>query len=128
MPTESHEDTLRSSSDAITPPDRAGSDLDPADTAAESTRTRIRRLPPEVGAVLLSVGIAGVLLPGPVGTPLLLAGGLVLMPSVFGRVERWMERRFPLVHSHGMRYVDRFIDDFERRYPAESSPAQSSGE
>jgi len=87
------------------------------EAACEITRRRIRRLPPEVGAVLLTVGIAGVILPGPVGTPLLLAGGLVLMPAFFGRMERWMERRFPILHGHGMRYVDRFIDDFERRYP-----------
>ena len=86
-------------------------------TAVDATRRRIRTLPPEVGAVLLTVGIAGVLLPGPVGTPLLVAGGLVLMPKLFGRMERWLERRFPGLHGHGMRYVDRFIDDFERRYP-----------
>jgi hypothetical protein len=46
-----------------------------ADNVAEETRARIRRLPPEVGAVLITVGVAGVILPGPVGMPLLLAGG-----------------------------------------------------
>jgi hypothetical protein len=61
-----------------------------------------------------------------VGTPLLLAGGLVLMPKLFGRMERWMERRFPGLHCQGMRYVDRFIDDFERRFPAETPPAPPS--
>ena len=95
------------------------------EVASEDTRNRIRRLPPEVGAVLLTVGIAGVLLPGPVGTPLLLAGGLVLMPKFFGKVERWMEGRFPGLHGHGMRYVDRFIDDFERRFPPQSPPPAS---
>jgi len=90
-----------------------------AGTALDATRRRIRTLPPEVGAVLLTVGIAGVLLPGPVGTPLLVAGGLVLMPKLFGRMERWLERRFPGLHGHGMRYVHRFIDDFERRYPTQ---------
>lgn len=87
------------------------------EAAADDTRRRIRRLPPEVGAVLLTVGVAGVILPGPVGMPLLLAGGLVLLPSIFGRAERWIERRFPKLHWHGMRNVDRFIDDFERRFP-----------
>lgn len=85
--------------------------------AADETRQRIRRLPPEVGAVLVTVGVIGVLLPGPVGMPLLLAGGLALMPSVFGRAERWVERRFPTLHWHGMKNVNRFIDDFEKRYP-----------
>jgi len=85
--------------------------------AAEGTRQRIRRLPPEVGAVLMTVGVAGIILPGPVGAPLLLAGGLVLMPGVFDRFERWVGKRYPKFHGHGMKYVDRFIDDFERRYP-----------
>lgn len=89
------------------------------DTAADGTRQRIRRLPPEVGAVLITVGVAGIILPGPVGTPLLLAGGLALMPSVFGRLERWVERRYPTLHGHGMRHVDRFIDDLEKRFPPE---------
>lgn len=87
------------------------------DRDTDDMRDRIRRLPPEVGAVLITVGVAGVVLPGPVGMPLLLAGGLALAPSVFGRFERWVEKRFPTLHWHGMKNVNRFIDDFERRYP-----------
>ena len=95
---------------------------DPEQTAAgspgaDATRERIRTLPPEVGIVLMSVGVVGFILPGPMGTPLVLAGGLVLMPAMFGRVERWVERKFPKLHSVGMKHVDRFIDDFEKRYP-----------
>jgi len=89
----------------------------PVDRDTDDMRDRIRRLPPEVGAVLITVGVAGVVLPGPVGMPLLLAGGLALAPSVFGRFERWVEKRFPTLHWHGMKNVNRFIDDFERRYP-----------
>jgi hypothetical protein len=88
-----------------------------ADETAVETRERIERLPPEVGAVLLAVGIAGMILPGPVGTPLFLAGGLALMPSVFGRAERWVEKRFPRLHWHGMKNVNRFVDDLEKRFP-----------
>jgi hypothetical protein len=91
---------------------------------ADETRERIRRLPPEVGAVLITVGVAGVVLPGPVGMPLLLAGGLALAPSVFGRFERWVEKRFPTLHWHGMKNVNRFIDDFERRYPPPTAEDQ----
>jgi hypothetical protein len=86
--------------------------------AFHEIRGRIRKLPPEVGMVLIAAGVMGVILPGPLGTPLLLAGGLVLSPTLFGRAELWAERRFPTAHRHGMRYVDRFIDDFERRFPA----------
>ena len=85
--------------------------------ATEWTRQRIRRLPPEVGAVLVGVGVVGLILPGPVGAPLILAGGLVLIPRVFGHLEGWLHKRFPKSHRIGLRYVDRFIDDYERRYP-----------
>jgi hypothetical protein len=97
----------------------AGVQPECGDKPADGTRQRIRQLPPEVGAVLITVGVAGIILPGPIGTPLLLAGGLALMPSVFGRLERWFERRFPKAHYHGMRNVDRFIDDLEKRFPPE---------
>jgi hypothetical protein len=85
--------------------------------ATEETRHRLRLLPREVGAVLLGFGVAGLVLPGPFGTPLILAGGLVLAPRLFHRTERWFERRFPNAHRAGRRHVDRFLDDFERRYP-----------
>ena len=85
--------------------------------AAERTRQRLRLLPPEVGAVLMTVGVAGLILPGPWGTPFILAGGLVLAPRYFHRAELWMQRRFPTMHKSGRHHVDRFIDDFEKRYP-----------
>src|SRR5262245_48473938 len=85
--------------------------------AAEQTRQRLRLLPPEVGAVLVTVGVAGLILPGPFGTPFLLAGGLVLAPRYFHRAEVWLQKRFPDMHRAGRRRVDRFIDDFEKRYP-----------
>jgi len=111
----------RGSDDVGNSPASAVEQTAPAgDRAADETRERIRRLPPEVGAVLITVGVAGVVLPGPVGMPLLLAGGLALAPSVFGRFERWVEKRFPTLHWHGMKNVNRFIDDFERRYPPPS--------
>ena len=81
------------------------------------TRARIRRLPPEVGAVFLAVGVVGVILPGPLGAPFLLAGGLVLMPNFFNKFEHWVEKKLPNIHHVGMRNVDRFIDNFERRFP-----------
>jgi hypothetical protein len=101
------------------PVDSAGPHLQNDGTAVDGARQRIRRLPPEVGAVLIAVGVVGVILPGPIGTPLLLAGGLALLPSVFGRLDRWVEKRSPTLHGRGMSLVDRFIDDLEKRFPPE---------
>ena len=42
---------------------------------------RIQELPREVGAMLVSVGVLGSILPGMIGTPALIAGGLVLWPK-----------------------------------------------
>jgi hypothetical protein len=103
-------------------PVTAASEADDVAGFNAATLERMRRLPPEVGAVLVTVGIVGVIVPGPVGMPLLLAGGLALMPSVFGKAERWMSRRFPKFHKESMRGINRFMDDFEKRFP---EPAQT---
>jgi hypothetical protein len=84
--------------------------------AGDPALVRIQELPREVGAMLVSVGVLGWVLPGMMGTPALIAGGLVLWPSAFGRVEGWFQRRYPELHKQGMRQVGRYLDDLERRY------------
>ena len=63
-------------------------------------------------------GVLGLILPGPIGTPALIAGGVVLWPGTFGRISRWMERRYPRFTRAGNRQILRFISDLERRYPS----------
>jgi hypothetical protein len=101
--------------DATPPQPQSASTSD--DQEAEETRQRLRLLPAEVGAVLVTVGIGGLILPGPFGTPFILAGGLVLAPRYFHRAELWVQKNLPNVHRAGRRRLDRFIDDFEKRYP-----------
>jgi hypothetical protein len=74
-------------------------------------------LPKELGVLLVVSGIGGLLLPGPVGTPFLLLGGVILWPAAFRRVESCFERRFPRLHRQGMTQIARFVTDLERRYP-----------
>lgn len=88
-----------------------------APAAGDESSRRIEELPREVGVMLLSVGALGFVLPAMAGTPALLAGGLVLWPRTFGRVDRWLQRRYPVIHREGMRQVSRYLDDLERRYP-----------
>ncbi|MGP0062217.1 MAG: hypothetical protein ACLQGP_01275 [Isosphaeraceae bacterium] len=95
--------------------------------ADESTVRRIKHLPKEVGVMLVSVGALGIVLPGMLGTPAIIAGGLVLWPGTFGGLEDWLRRRNPSLYHRGMKQLGRFLDDLERRYPetTRKSPVNS---
>ena len=67
--------------------------------------------------MLMTVGVLGFVLPGVVGTPAAIAGGLVLWPKAFGKVENWFERRFPKVHKQSLYQINRYLNDLESRYP-----------
>ncbi len=86
---------------------------------------QIRNLPPELAVLLLSVGVLGFILPGIIGTPALIAGGLALWPKAFGRAESWFEKRHPSVHRQSLHQMGRFLADLERRYPQHSTDEQS---
>jgi len=83
----------------------------------EEVLRQIRNLPPELAVLLLSVGTLGFLLPGIIGTPALIAGGLALWPKAFGRAESWFEKRYPSVHRQSLHQMGRFLADLDRRYP-----------
>jgi hypothetical protein len=78
---------------------------------------RLEKLPPEIGVLLVILGTAGLLLPGPVGSPFLIAGGISLWPSAFRKVEDWFQRVSPGLYDEGIRQMERFLADLERRYP-----------
>jgi len=82
---------------------------------------RLRRLPPEIGVLLIIVGTAGVLLPGPVGSPFLVAGGIALWPAGFRRVESWLQRVAPGMFEAGAGQIEQFLADLERRYPGSTA-------
>ncbi len=68
------------------------------------------QLPKEAGWLLITAGVVGLVVPGVMGTPFLLAGAVVLAPGGSQLLSRWAG------HS-AMRQVSRFLDDLERRYP-----------
>jgi hypothetical protein len=94
-------------------------DLDAADD--RSAVRRIKDLPKEVGVLLIVAGIGGILLPGPVGTPFLVLGGVMLWPRAFEGLEIFVEKRFPRLHHQSVRQIKRFLDDLDRRYPISKS-------
>jgi hypothetical protein len=79
-------------------------------TVGELTAVRVERLPKDAGWLLITAGVVGLVVPGVIGTPLLLAGALVLAPGGTKLLSRWVG------HS-GMRQIGRFLDNLERRYP-----------
>jgi len=92
----------------------------PSTTQPEPTdaqRQRIKHLPREVGVLMLTVGVGGMILPGPIGIPFVLLGCVILWPGAFSRVETMLERRCPCVHREGFRQINRYLVDLEGRYP-----------
>jgi hypothetical protein len=99
-----------------------GADASPAEAADEAQRDeqailRIVNLPRDVGWMMVSVGVLGVILPGLPGTPFLLAGIAVLAPGGPRLLTRWAGRKPKgFVHT-SLKLVGRWLDDLERRYP-----------
>ncbi len=81
------------------------------------TALRVEHLPREVGWVLVTVGVVGLIVPGMLGTPFLFAGVFVLVPGGPRLLSRWAGRNPPKLVRTVMRQVSRFLDDLERRYP-----------
>jgi hypothetical protein len=97
------------STQAITPEERA---------EFERAVERIEHFPREFGWLMVYVGVLGVVLPGIIGFPFLIAGGAVVMPGGRKWLSRWVSRKpGPLVRA-SLKQITRMIDDIERRYPS----------
>ena len=86
----------------------------------QNSNELLGKLPPEIGMLLVISGVAGILMPGLVGTPLLIAGGVSIWPKTFEPIERWFSRRFPSAHKEGVIQIKEFISDLHKRFPNES--------
>ena len=90
-----------------------------AQEAAEDNEAilRIANVPRDVGWMMVSVGVLGVVLPGVPGAPFLIAGVAVLVPGGPRLLTRWATRRPKGVVHRGLKQIGRWLDDLERRYP-----------
>ena len=95
---------------------RAGNSNPDQIALEQADLNKIKELPKEVGVMLITAGILGLILPGP-GTPAIIAGGLALWPEAFGKLESWLQRHHPGVHQQGLKQISRFLNDLENRYP-----------
>jgi hypothetical protein len=78
---------------------------------------RIEEWPRDVGWVLVTAGVIGVIAPGIIGMPFLVAGAFVLTPGGPRMLSRWAGRK-PRKFAHSaLRQICRLLDDLERRYP-----------
>jgi hypothetical protein len=78
---------------------------------------RIEKLPREAGWVLITAGVIGVIVPGIMGAPFLVAGAFVLTPGGPRWLSHWAGRK-PRKFAHSaLRQICRFLDDLEHRYP-----------
>ena len=85
--------------------------------ADEETLRRIEHLPRDVAWMLVYVGLLGVVPPGVIGIPFLVAGTAVLLPGGPQRLSRWVGKKpRPAVHA-SMKQIGRMLNDLERRYP-----------
>lgn len=78
---------------------------------------RIDELPRDAGWVLVYVGVLGVVLPGIIGFPFVIAGGAMLLPGGPQLLNRWVGRNPPPVVRASVRQIIRLVGDLERRYP-----------
>lgn len=82
-----------------------------------ATAERIQKLPHDIGWLLVTAGVVGMVMPGVLGTPFLVLGGLILMPATSQRAEHWLAGHSPRIFKGSIRQINRFLDDLERRYP-----------
>ncbi len=81
---------------------------------------RVKHLNRNMGWVLISAGLVGIVIPGVIGTPFVILGSLVLWPGSQKLLDKWRRNHRSRFVNAALRQVDRYLDDIERRYPANS--------
>jgi hypothetical protein len=115
------------SPDSSDPPPENGGHVSWSSSQDTNAPTRLDHMPREVGALVLITGmITGMLPPppGPFDLSLVLAGGVALWPRGLRAIDVWARKRFPKVHRAGMSFLDRYLDDLERRYPGATNAVE----
>jgi hypothetical protein len=86
-------------------------------SAEERLEARVKNMPKDVGVMLLTVGLAGVVLPGVIGLPFLLAGSVIMMPKTTNKLKNSLGFKDSEEADYAIKQINRFLDDLDRRYP-----------
>lgn len=86
-------------------------------TPTEPAEPDVEHLPKDVGWMLVTAGVIGMIMPGVLGTPFLLVGAAALWPGNQKRLQRWREGHSPQWFRGGAKQINRFLKDLEQRYP-----------
>jgi hypothetical protein len=80
---------------------------------------KLGSLPKDLGVSLISLGVIGVVIPGPVplGASFILLGTVALCPGLLARTGGPLARRCPRVFRVLIDFTDHFRADLARRYP-----------
>jgi hypothetical protein len=77
----------------------------------------IENLTTDVGWLLVTAGVIGVIMPGIPGAPFLLIGGFVVTPGGTRLLSRWVGKNPPKFVNGALKQIGRFVEDIDRRYP-----------
>ena len=107
----------------IAPPTFNRAARDPEWRRTMRLEVKLNQLPRDVGIVLITVGVVGLVIPGPVppGTTFLVVGAVFLSPRLLRPCSGYLRRRIPVVYQAFEGQVSRFHSDLERRYPGSTS-------
>ena len=84
---------------------------------------KLAGLPPDVGALLVGAGAAGLIIPGPIppGTPFLVLGTVILCPALVVKLGAWLARKWPALFRFMIAFIHRFRLQLARRYPGRTT-------
>jgi hypothetical protein len=110
--------------DRVTSEVAAEEDVSPEERSEDlELIAKIEHLPREVGWLLICAGALGMILPGVIGFPFVIAGTAVVTARRPMRLTRWIGRNPPKLVQRGLRQISRMLDDLERRYPSIANEA-----
>jgi hypothetical protein len=89
----------------------------------------VKRVPKEIGLLLMAAGVTTGMLPpppGPFDLMIIVSGGLIAWPRGFRTIESWARKRFPTAHRSGTLFLNRYFEDLERRFPGSTTGERAS--